>query len=122
MSQIVHIISPDGKTRWERSFRDGVPADRIVQDLRSFDSKVQIGFVGVVIKTDDLTGIDNIPHSDRASGYVMDHPDTVIAIGHVEGNDFVEDQRIHGPKPVAASAPTPETKPSKKSDSKTTPS
>lgn len=97
MSQIVHVIHPSGSPRWERSFRDGVPPEQILADLRSFGSKVQIGFVGTVVKTDAQTGQD-VPHSDVSSGYVMDHPDTVVAIGHVEGSDFVEDRRIAGPE------------------------
>jgi len=98
VSQLVHVIHPSGSPRWERTFRDAVPPERIVAELRSHGSKVEIGFVGTVVKTDDLTGLPNVPHPDHASGYVTDHPDCRIVIGRAVGDDFVEERTIHGPK------------------------
>lgn len=98
MSQLVHVIHPSGSPRWERSFGDKATPEQILAELRGHGSRVQIGFVGTIVKTDEETGFENVPHSDKASGYVMDHPDTVVAIGRAEGREFVEDRCIAGPE------------------------
>lgn len=97
MSQVVHVIHPSGSPRWERTFPDSHTPERILAELREHGSKVLIGYVGTVLKTDAQTGFPNVPHPDRATGFVMDHPDTRVVLGRLVGDGFEEDRTIAGP-------------------------
>lgn len=107
MSKLVHVIHPNGSPRWERSYSDSTPDDRILQDLTSPGFKRHVGFLGKVVRVEDEvgdSGFPAVPHADPASGYVLDHPNCVIAVGYDRDGQFVETRRLKGPKEAACSA------------------
>ena len=102
--QIVHVYGPPVKkpgmqTRLEFHFDPTDTPDEILSQLDQI--KKSMGFVKSVPKMDDTKAVPiatKVP--DQNSGFIFDHPETVVAIGH-EGpkRTFVEDARIKGPPP-----------------------
>lgn len=112
MSICVHIVAPDG-TRYERIFADGATPDQITGALRRPDVARTFGFSGTVVKKDAAFG-ESVPHADTASLPVIEHPDTVVCIGAVDGTgQFRETKRLAGPPaaehPKAAPKDEPQT-------------
>lgn len=95
MPQMVHVVAPSGE-RHERTFSDKVTPEQILAWLRSPEASRQIGYTGAVVKKDKAFG-QNVPHADKTSPLIMDHPDTIVCVGHEEGGEFIEDKRIAGP-------------------------
>ena len=101
MSQIVHVVSPDG-TRYERIFGDAATPDRILSALRRPDAARLFGRSATVEKKDKVFG-QVVPHPDNESPWVVDHPDTAIVIGVVdETGQFTETKRLAGPSVKSA--------------------
>jgi hypothetical protein len=103
--QLIHVILPPGGIHpngaryqyHEIEFPVGTPPEVILAGLAGI--KRQFGTVKTKMKVDPTLGYsDPIPHNDPASGWMWDHPDTIVAIGHDDGaGNFVEDSRIKGP-------------------------
>lgn len=97
MSQLVHVVMPNGE-RYEFDFSDGWGAERILSQLES--QKRMFGFNRSVRTKDSTFGDDSpvVDVADPKSGFAFDSPDTVVVIGTVTGdNQFREIRRIKGP-------------------------
>lgn len=99
MPQLVHVIAPAGD-HFEHEFPDRATPEQILAALRRPDVSRLMGYAATEVKRDRVFGQD-VPHP--AGPLVMDHPDTVIAVGRrpSPGDDtgFVETARLMGPPP-----------------------
>lgn len=92
MSQLVHVILPNGE-RVQHSFPDTATPEQILAALARI--KQSFGRAESLMKKDDVFG-HVVPHPDAASGWAFDHPKCVVAVGHDDNGEFVEDRRIKG--------------------------
>ena len=125
---IVHVILPSG-TRFEHTWsnRDSfgnprpIPSDDKI--LRAImENKHYYGYNSTTKRVDESTGYPTaVEHSDKNSGFVIDHPDTIVAI--VEKDQPITDnvreiRRLKGPP--ATPTTTPSTVPSETPSQPTT--
>lgn len=105
MSKLVHVVAPDG-TRFERAFADHATPEQILAALRHPAAARLFGRSGVVVKKDAAFG-ETVPHADKESPWVIEHPDTVVCVGEATPDGgFRETQRLAGPP---AEKPAPQT-------------
>ena len=102
MPQLVHVILPDDRERFERTFPDRWTPEQILANLAA--GKRVFGFNATVRRKDTSFGEDApdavtvTDFGDPKSGFVFDNPATVVAIGEDDGNGgFREIKRIKGP-------------------------
>lgn len=114
---IVHVILPSG-TRFEHTWSDrdangnhrSLPSDDKI--LRAImENKQYYGYQKTIKKQDTDTGLPYpIQYGDPESGFIIDHPDTIVAI--VEKDQPVSDnvreiRRLKGPLPSTTQSPSP---------------
>lgn len=113
---IVHVILPSG-TRFEHTWsnRDSfgnprpIPSDDKI--LRAImENKHFYGYNSTTKRVDNSTGYPHpVEHSDKNSGFVIDHPDTIVAI--VEKDQPITDnvreiRRLKGPPATPSTVPS----------------
>lgn len=102
MSKIVHVIGPGPLQRYHQEFPDNCINADILRQLRR--NKAFFGRTKTVVKDDAaLNGSPmgkDVSHADPESSFVLDDPATVVCVGVVHGNTFVETERLQGPPVV----------------------
>jgi hypothetical protein len=88
---IVHVIPPEGSGghRHQETFPDDFTDAQVIAGLteeRTLEKKPPI---------QDGYGRMKVPGNPAGVKY-LDHPATIVAVGHIEGKAFIEDRRIRG--------------------------
>lgn len=103
----VHVILPSG-TRFEHTWSDQdaygnsrvIPSDDKI--LRAIvDNKQYYGRVNTVKKVDTSSGLPySVEYADNTSSFILDHPDTIVAVvekSHPIDGEIREIRRLKGP-------------------------
>lgn len=103
----VHVILPSG-TRFEHTWSDQdaygnyrpIPSDDKI--LRAIvENKQYYGRTRTIKRPDEIAGLPyNVEHNDNTSPFMIDHPDTIVAIvekDHPLSNVVREVRRLKGP-------------------------
>ncbi len=94
---MVHVIGKYRGQRFQFDFKDGTSDDAVLRAVKSEGGRLRCGRAEWVEKVDPITGMKTL-FADRDGPWLVDAPDTVIAIGHADEHDeFVEDKRLSGP-------------------------
>lgn len=98
---IVHVIPPKlpGGHRHEERFGD----EATEQEVIAFLTEPRLDEEGKSYPpVQEFYGRLKVSDKPGHPGLLyLDHPQTVVAIGHVEKGEFVEDKRLRGPAPPA---------------------
>lgn len=106
---IIHVIKPNG-ARFESVWPDNTTDDYILRQLdrvkQIFGKNQQVTKKNPSIRTTGKAGGLDEEWDDPTAPFAIDDPATIVAIGRVHGDQFVEIRRLKGP--ALPNTPSPE--------------